>query len=310
LVAKASDDNEGGVDVYPNNWGGSATDYRDNTLFYGNKNGVIIIAREAGGTVGIYVNGPENTNQVMWITAQGNVGIGQSPVSPTGRERYFSIMPLNNQNETCGLAMGNGTRSRYELITSGSVISDFNILEENTNRISIAGQTGYVGIGGTNSAYQLGVKGDIHCTGKLTSDGGNDPPYLLLDRNTITSVWERITREVPPSKLTGYALFIDHEHKKLLALKPSTGKVFDIMDGSVFTNVTAITTNELICSYTWQYWLDPLTGNVCSNEIRVPFLQWAIKDGYVLNPTNGLFYTQVGATNVPKAEALHQVLKP
>lgn len=53
--------------------------------------------------------------------------------------------------------------------------------------------------------------GDLNVSGKVTSSGGYDPPYVLYDQQSRTEVVERIQDEVPPDKQSGAALFFNKE---------------------------------------------------------------------------------------------------
>jgi hypothetical protein len=57
--------------------------------------------------------------------------------------------------------------------------------------------------------------GDVNVTGKVTSTGGYDPPYVLYDCETRESVKKRVLKEVPKDKQKGAALFFNSITKKL-----------------------------------------------------------------------------------------------
>jgi len=84
----------------------------------------------------------------------------------------------------------------------------------------------FVGINDTTPSYELDVTGDIHCTGKLSSDGGNDPPYVLYNKETLLSITDRINREVPKDeehKWDGQAIFYDYTKDNMFLINPKTG---------------------------------------------------------------------------------------
>ncbi|MEA1925187.1 MAG: hypothetical protein U9M95_04895 [Candidatus Altiarchaeota archaeon] len=79
-----------------------------------------------------------------------------------------------------------------------------------------------------NVSDDLLVEGDIHCTGKLTSDGGNDPPYVLFNRECPESIKERIDKEIPKDeviKYDGQAIFYDGDRDNMFLLNPKTGEL-------------------------------------------------------------------------------------
>jgi hypothetical protein len=97
------------------------------------------------------------------------------------------------------------------------------------DKVTFDAGTGNVGIGTTEPTSRLHVVGDIHCTGKLTSDGGNDPPYVLYDSKTRRAIMERVAREVPPEKQDGAVLFWNGEESGFEVYLPSRGEFRDLM---------------------------------------------------------------------------------
>jgi len=104
--------------------------------------------------------------------------------------------------------------------------------------------------------YTLDVSGDIHCTGKLTSDGGNDPPYVLYNYETRTSIIDRVKKEVLPDKLNGAVLFFNGEQ----------GQTCETED---------------------RYYLDENTGEIKSYKVRKPARKYRLKPDHELDPKTG-----------------------
>lgn len=99
---------------------------------------------------------------------------------------------------------------------------------QNTLPRMIINSSGYVGINNTNPAYEFDVTGDIHCTGKLTSDGGNDPPYILFNKENLFDIINRINKEVPQDKdykWDGQAIFYDGIEDNMFLLNPESGEI-------------------------------------------------------------------------------------
>ncbi len=88
---------------------------------------------------------------------------------------------------------------------------------------------GNVGIGTTSPTSKLHVIGDIHCTGKLTSDGGNDPPYVLYDKECRAAIIERVAHEVPDEKRDGAVLFWNGDEMRLELYLPERGEFRDLL---------------------------------------------------------------------------------
>ncbi len=109
-----------------------------------------------------------------------------------------------------------GTESPIEIRTSESQINilaqgDSLNLQSDGGRILIQAITDETveifGDNGINLFGDVEADGNIDLAGKLTSTGGNDPPYVLYNIETRESIVERIRQEVPESKAGGMALF-------------------------------------------------------------------------------------------------------
>ena len=47
---------------------------------------------------------------------------------------------------------------------------------------------------------RLEVSGNINCTGKITSGGGYDPPYVAFTMESRQAIIERVEREIPEGR--------------------------------------------------------------------------------------------------------------
>jgi hypothetical protein len=103
------------------------------------------------------------------------------------------------------------------------------------NVMSIMG--GRVGIGTTSPSERLHVVGDIYCTGKLTSDGGNDPPYVLYNKETRESIKNRVAKEVPEDKQSGAVLFWNGATLQFEIYLPFKGEFRDILGNPLTENL-------------------------------------------------------------------------
>jgi len=140
-----------------------------------------------------------------------------------------------------------------------------------------------VGIGTASPGYVLDVGGDIHCTGKLTSDGGNDPPYVLYNYESRASIIERVKEEVLPDKLNGAVLFFNGDRGQLELFLPSKGE-FRSLDGKVLEAVEPITQTFETED---RYYFDENTGEIKSYKVRKPARKYRLKPDHELDPLTG-----------------------
>ena len=150
--------------------------------------------------------------------ADGNYGAIAMGSHTTARGHYSTAMG-RTITVSGGNSVGIGLNSTSYTVT-------------NPNVMSIMG--GNVGIGTTSPSEELHVVGDIYCTGKLTSDGGNDPPYVLYNSETRESIKERVAKEVPSDKQGGAVLFWNGETLQFEIYLPAKGEFRDIL-GNLLT---------------------------------------------------------------------------
>ena len=144
---------------------------------------------------------------------------------------------------------------------------------------------GNVGIGTTSPYHKLDVSGDIHCTGKLSSDGGNDPPYVLYDYETRSSIVERIKKEVSPSKLNGAVMFFNGETAQMELFLPTKGE-FRTLNGKVLETIKPLTQTfetEL------RHYFDEEAGEVRNYEVKKNHRRFRLRPGVSVDPLTGTF---------------------
>jgi hypothetical protein len=96
------------------------------------------------------------------------------------------------------------------------------------DKVTIEGSTGNVGIGTPDPTSKLHVVGDIYCAGKITSESGCDPPYVLYDRESRRAIIDRVAREVPREKMDGAVLFWNGDTNRFEVYLPSAGEFRDL----------------------------------------------------------------------------------
>ncbi|MCD6531575.1 hypothetical protein J7K99_03925, partial [bacterium] len=187
-------------------------------VLYNNNPGAIEFAINPGGGVQTLMRMPPDASKVSMLKplsleysrtyVMGYDGGGNHWITTGGSEPgscYMSFIGTGGGNATAvNIAPGGGT---------GLYVNS----------------SGDVGIGTSSPTSKLYVDGDIHCTGKITSDGGYDPPYVGFSMETRKSICERVKREVPPEKLEQAIVFWNSETQRMEVYLPTKGEFRDFM---------------------------------------------------------------------------------
>jgi len=142
---------------------------------------------------------------------------------------------------------------------------------------------GRLGLNQPGPGYTLDVSGDIHCTGKLTSDGGNDPPYVLYNYESRASIINRVKKEVLPDKLNGAVLFFNGDRGQLELFLPSKGE-FRSLDGEVLETVEPIMQTFETED---RYYLDEETGEIKTYKVKRTRARYRLKPDHELDHKTG-----------------------
>jgi len=219
------------------------------------------------------------------VTPDGDVGIGVS--SPdvrlevnSGEADRVAIFESSDVQAKVDIKDATGD---WQLKVVGNNLT-FRDEAQNTDRMTID-PAGKVGIATTDPAYTLDVSGDIHCTGKLTSDGGNDPAYVLYDYQTRKSIIELVKKEVPPNKLSGAVLFFNGEKQALELFIPLRGE-FRSLSGELLEKTDPVTETSEVEK---RYYFDEETGEIESYEVKKSPRRYKLKAGVSLDPETGKF---------------------
>jgi hypothetical protein len=147
--------------------------------------------------------------------------------------------------------------------------------------------SGKMGIGTNAPSSKLEVVGDIHSTGKVTSSGGYDPPYVLYDNENRRKIIDRVMEEVPTNKLSGAVMFFNGETSQMELFLPDKGE-FRSIDGELLETTGTITQTFEVED---RFYFDKKTGNVKAYKVRKTSLEnYEVKDDHVMDPMTGKFY--------------------
>jgi hypothetical protein len=163
------------------------------------------ILYETGGKIGFGTTNPTNMLHI--------VGSDSSPL-------------LNVEKTGSGRGVRVSTTSACAIWVENSGNHGLRVTNAQGDGIHVTNAGGYAGY----------FNGDLYCTGKLTSDGGNDPPYVLYNNETRDSIIKRVANEVPNDKLDGAVLFWNGEKMRLEIYLPSKGEFRDILGNIISEN--------------------------------------------------------------------------
>lgn len=143
----------------------------------------------------------------------------------------------------------------------------------------------------------LSVSGDadfdqaVQIDGKLTVDGGTDPPYVLYNLETRQSIIDRVKAEVPASKQGGAAMFFNQDTHKMETYVPSKGKFYDVLGKLLYTMPAP---DVVLEERTRSWFLDSVTGEI-KPHLSVIAKKYKVKEGYELDgPTGRIFAVSTG----------------
>jgi len=228
---------------------------------------------DPSGNIGIGTTSPGTKLDVMGVIQSNDMGRfkGWTATGATGRAVEVGISPSN----------GVGYIYNYDRDSASYGTLDFN------DTIRINGSNGWVGVGTTSPMSKFTVIGNIFLTGKLTSVGGNDPPYVLYNYETRKSIIKRVGEEVPPDKLSGAVLFYNGEKSEMEVFLPEKGE-FRKLSGELLETTTPITMTFEVED---RYYLDQNTGEVKSYKAKkLASEKYKIKKDHALDEGTGKFY--------------------
>jgi len=102
-----------------------------------------------------------------------------------------------------------------------------------------------------------GLFANLAVTGRISSSGGYDPPYVLYDQQSRDEIIDRVKKEVPPDKQHGAALFFNKATKRLEMYVASEGRFYDLQ-GKLVHELPDVVSPAT--QYETAYYLDPATG--------------------------------------------------
>jgi len=233
--------------------------------------------------------------------------------------QFFAVRD-NNQNNLfmvdgtgASTWYGNADFQSYNITTTGkgSFGNNYTATLGDDNNT----QAGYFTDGSGNDvyladgSYSVFTYGDIYgssdlgIAGKITSWGGYDPPYILLDKLTKDELLDRIKFEVPIDKYGGLALWWNGN--KLFGLTSQDGKNLDVYEIQMNKIATYQLPDKFNVSYETEYYFDTMTGKVKQTQ-KAKAEKYKIKEGIRFDRKTGKFYDKEGQ-EVLKEEAIELI---
>jgi hypothetical protein len=170
------------------------------------------------------------------------------------------------------------------------------------------------------------IFGDLAWFGKIVSNGGYDPPYVLYDKQTRDQIVDMVTRELLPGKEVCTRLSpVCNKYvvRKGVALDTKTGEFVNKTTGCVIPREEALAiyvpkdqkyydlqgnlirseTSEKEIEYRTEYYFDKLTGDVTPMRKAVRDI-FVIRKGFTFNKKTGEFVDEATGEAVPKEMAI------
>ena len=198
-----------------------------------------VLTYDAGSATAIWSNAPAGGSQTPWASdidgggfSLGNV-LAMDAMTITAGGAAISLDGASGNGTFGGTVSAALLHSDGDFTIAGSIDVGNNLtINSGANALnadgsaSFASGTATIDSSGNLDVASAIVDNDLHVFGKTTSDGGIDPPYFLLDRNTKADFLSRYGREVPPEKRSGLAMFYDGTN--LFGYVGTTGKLYQI----------------------------------------------------------------------------------
>ena len=197
--------------------------------------------------------------------------------------------------ELGSLIVGGGTSTRRLAMgvdATGTMYSWIQSIESGTayRDLALNPLGGNIGIVDSTPSYGLDVNTTTRFVGKVTVQGGTDPPYVLFDLQTREDIIDMVRREVPLKKLNGAAVFFSSVTSALEIFIPEKGEFRDLF-GKLLSTVDPVNSSF---STKKRFILYSQTGRLLECDDPESDFSFGVRPGYKLDSLTGKYYNLQG----------------
>jgi hypothetical protein len=169
------------------------------------------------GGIGLIVNG-------------GPVGIGTETPTQNLDVTGTTILCSDNAGQLIIGGQNHATGEGAEVVFTGSPGNPYITIDRVTGGSGLDEIRVFTHAGQAAPTWQMSIfnaaagNADLYVEGKLTSGGGNDPPYVAFSMETRQSIIERVAKEIPEDKMNQAVQFWNEETDQFEIYLPPRGE--------------------------------------------------------------------------------------